>query len=157
MKKLLTILFSLLLVSCGTVKYIPTHEETIIHKVDSIAWHDSTIYHHIYNEHYKDYTGPEDTLYLETNYSRFRAWNDTTSNTLKGEAENKKDSIPTKIKWKERIVTRDSLVYVEKPYPVEITKEVKHIPGFCKFTIIWFVLSIIYIGIKVYLKFIKHE
>ena len=133
MRKLVTILLSLLLVGCSTIKYIPTHEETIIHQVDSIAWHDSTVFHHIYHEHYKDYTGPKDTLNLETAYSRFKAWNDSTSNTLKGEAINKADSIPVKTKWKEKIVYKDSLVTKEIPVPVEVVKEVKYIPGFCKF------------------------
>lgn len=151
------IIFSILLEGCGTIKYIPTHEETIIHQIDSIAWHDSTVFHHIYHEHYKDYAGPKDTLKLETSYSKFKAWNDSTLNILKGEAVNKEEDIPVKIKWKEKIVYKDSIKTKEVPVPVEIEKEVKYIPGFCKFTIFWFILSIIYIGIKIYLKFKKYE
>lgn len=156
MKKLIPItLFLLLLVGCGHTKYIPTKEETIVHYIDSIAWHDSTIFHHVYKEHYKDYAGPKDTLSLETEYSRFKAWNDSTANVINGEAENKDIDIPVQFKWKEKLVYKDSLVYVDKPYPVEVPKEIKYIPDFCKFTITWFILSIIYIGIRIYLKFKK--
>lgn len=153
MKKPLVILSLLLLVGCGNIRYIETKEQTITHYVDSIAWHDSTIYHHIYHEHYKDYTGPKDTLNLETTYSRFKAWNDSTSNTLKGEAVNKEDSIPVKIKWKEKVIQKDSLIYVEKPVPVEVEKKIKYIPKFFWFAFGWFILSIIFIVLKIYLKF----
>lgn len=153
MKKI--ILFSAILcmtIGCCTTKHLPPKETTIVHHIDSIAWHDSTIYHNIYHEYYKDYTGPTDTLNLETTYSKFRAWNDTTSNILKGEALNKEGTIPVDIKWKEKIVYTDSLVYIDKPYPVEVPKEVKYIPGFCKFTIAWFILTLLYILINIYFK-----
>lgn len=155
MKKFIILLFSILLVGCGTIKYVPIEKETVINYIDSITWHDSTIFHDIYHEYYKDYTGPKDTLKLETAYSEFKAWNDSTSNILKGEAKNKKDSIPIKIKWKERIVYKDSIVTKEVPVPVEIIKEIKHVPAFFWITLGWFILSILYIGIKIYLKFKK--
>lgn len=149
---LLLLVGALLCTGCCTIKHIPI-EKTEIHVKDSIAWHDSTIYHHIYKEHYKEYTGPLDTLTLETTYSKFKAWNDTTENLLKGEAYNKKDSIPEKIKWKEKIVYKDSIITKETQVPVEVIKKEKYIPGFYKFTLAWFILSIAVIMLAIYSKF----
>ena len=153
MKKLLICLFGIALIGCSTIKYLPVEETQIVHQIDSIAWHDSTVFHHIYKEHYKDYVGPTDTLNMETTYSSFRAWNDSTTNTLRGEAKNKIDSLPEKIKWKEKTVYKDSIRIKNIPYPVEVIKEVKHIPIFFWVTFGWFILTIIYIALKLYFKF----
>ena len=154
MKRLLPIILSLLLLDgCGHTKYIPIKEQVIVHQVDSIAWHDSTIVHNVYKEHYKDYTGLLDTLKMENTYSTFTAYNDTTANTLKGEIENKPISIPEKIKWKEKTVYKDSIQ--TKEVPVEVvetiikTKYPKTYWLFLGLTII----GMLYIGIKLYLKF----
>lgn len=155
MKKVLSIISFLLLVGCGTIKHIPTHEETVIHQIDSIAWHDSTIYHHIYKEHYKDYVNADDTLSLETSYSKFKAWNDTSNRKIVGEAINKEDSIPVKIKWKEKIVYKDSLIERKVYYPDTKIKEVKVYPKFFWFTLGWFILTILTIITFILLKIKK--
>lgn len=98
MRKILILICSLLLVGCSTIKYVPIENETIVNYVDSVCFRDSTVYHHIYKEHYKEYAGLLDTLRMETEYSKFTAYNDTTSNTLKGEAVNKDKDIPVQIK-----------------------------------------------------------
>lgn len=155
MKKLLIFLSILLGISaCCICKKIPqqTNTNTKTHVVDSIAWHDSTIYHNVYKEYYNDYTGLLDTLEMETTYSQFRAYVDTTAKLIKGKAENKKVDIPVQIKWKEKIVYKDSIREVEKPVPYEVTKEVTKYPKsywwFAGFTL----LAGIYLALKVYLK-----
>ena len=89
MKKGLMILIPLIITACGICKHNipPATDNTTVHVVDSIAWHDSTVYHHIYKEHYNDYKSLLDTLSLETFYSEFRAYVDTTDKLLKGEAQ----------------------------------------------------------------------
>ena len=156
MKNLLftLILIVLLTYSCGVCKHNipPVENNTVIHVVDSIVWHDSTIYHIVPKEIYKDYTALLDTMRLSTSYSEFAAYIDTTANLLKGFAKNTVDKIPVKTKWKERVVYKDSISYIKEPYPVEVVKEITKYPQsywwFMGFTILVFV----YFGIRIYLK-----
>lgn len=157
MKKILYLTVLLLLTfGCGvTKKTIQIDHVTETHYVDSTRWHDSTIYYIVPIERYRDYTSLLDTLRLETSLAKAEAYVDTTNNTLKGSIENKKDSIKTVIKWKERIVQKDSLVY--KEVPVEVEKEVTKYPKsywwFMGFTI----LAALYVALKVYMKIKFHK
>lgn len=152
----LILLLSILIgiAGCGICKpnLPPAENNTTTHVVDSIAWHDSTIYHIIPKEVYNDYTSLLDTLRLSTSYSAFESYVDTTYKTLKGSARNIVDKVPVQIKWKEKIVYKDSLVYIREPYPVEVVKEVTKYPKsywwFMGFTI----LACVFFGIKLYLK-----
>ena len=152
MKKILYLAALLLLTfGCGvTKKAVQIEHVTETHYVDSTRWHDSTIYYIVPIERYRDYTSLLDTLKLETSLAKAEAYVDTTNNTLKGSIENKKDSLKTVIKWKERIVQKDSLVY--KEVPVEVEKEVTKYPK----TYWWFmgisILAAVYVALKVFLK-----
>jgi hypothetical protein len=129
----------------------PQKEETIIHYVDSIAWHDSTVVTYLNKERYVDMVKPLDTLNLETTYARSQAYLDTAAKALKGSIENKTDvPLNTVIKWKEKIVTRDSIVTKEIPVevPVEVVKYPKSYWWFMAISI----LAALYAGIKLYLK-----
>ena len=153
MKKIIAIVTALILCfSCGVVKPTlpPATDTTVVHVVDSVAWHDSTVFHHVYKEIYNDYAGLLDTLSMSTSYSDFSAWVDTTKNVLKGKAENKDIEIPVKIKWKEKIVYKDSIKVVREPYPVEVVKEVK--THFFYEKILWALslAALIMIGFKIY-------
>ena len=155
MKKALIYLALIIGISaCCASRKVPTqtNTETHIHIVDSIAWHDSTVYHNIYKEYYNDYTSLLDTLNLETSYSEFKSYIDTSARLLKGEAKNKEIDIPVQIKWKEKIVYKDSIQTKEIPVPVEVTKEITKYPKsywwFMGFTL----LTGIYFALKVYLK-----
>lgn len=131
-------------------------EETIVHYIDSTIWHDSTVVNYLTKERYVDIRSIYDTLHLETSYAKAEAYVDTTYKGLKGTIENKSDvPVKTQIKWKERIVYRDSIRTVEKEVPVEVIKEVKVYPK----TYWWFmaisIAALVYIILKVYLKFKK--
>ena len=69
----------------------------------------------------------------------------------------KGDSIKTVIKWKERIVYRDSIEKVEVPVPVEVTKEVTKYPK----TYWWFmgftILTALYVALKIYMRIKFHK
>lgn len=155
-RNLIVLLLATLGISaCGIFKPVvpgPSEHE-VIRYIDSTIYHDSTVYHHIYKERYNDYSSLLDTLELSTSYSDFRSWVDTTQNLLKGTAENKEDSVPVKIKWKEKVVYKDSIQIKEIPVPVEVVKEVTKYPKsywwFMGFTIV----GLLYIGMKIYLKF----
>lgn len=152
MKKALLVLVSLLLLdSCGPIRKVIITEQTVVHHVDSVAYHDSTVYHDVYREHFKEYTGLLDTLRMENSYSTFTAYNDTTAKTLKGEVKNKSVSLPQVIKWKEKIVYKDSIQVKEVPVEVEVMKT--KYPTTYWLLLGFFVLTLIFIGIKIYLKF----
>ena len=157
MRKILYLAILLLLTfGCGTIKKTTIVDHiTETHYVDSTRWHDSTIYYTIPVERYRDYASLLDTLKLETSMATAEAYVDTTNNTLKGSIENKKDSLKTVIKWKERIVQKDSLVY--KEVPVEVEKEVTKYPR----TYWWFmgisILAAVYVALKIYMRIKFHK
>lgn len=137
----------ILLIGCKVPK-----EDVIFHEVDVTVWHHDTIYHHLNVESHSTYVPSRDTLEMETEYSRFKAWNQ--DSTLKGEAINKDVSIPVEVKWKERIVTVDSIrevpVYIDKP--VYVDKPVRYIPTIYYLFSGLGILSIIYIILKIWTK-----
>ena len=116
MKRLLFLIL-LLFVSCSTIKYVPVKEteyitvtETLVDTV--IKW--TPPIEKIVNET-KDTTST-----VETSLAKSTA---TVSNgTLHHNIENKKDSIKTKIVYKDKIVTK--IEYKEVPVEVEVEKKV---------------------------------
>ena len=156
MKKLALFFAIVLMVgACAVCKpnIPPAENNTTVHVIDSIAWHDSTVYHIVPKEIYNDYTSLLDTLRLSTSYSSFESYIDTTYKTLKGSARNTVDKVPVQIKWKEKIIYKDSIQYVKEPYPVEVVKEVTKYPKSYWWFMGFSILALIYIGIKIYLKF----
>lgn len=131
-------------------------EETVVHYIDSTRWHDSTIVSYLTKERYVDIRSIYDTLHLETSYATATAYVDTSYKALKGIIENK-DTVPvkTQIKWKERIVYKDSIRTVEKEIPVEVIKEVKVYPKTYWLFMAISIFALAYIILKVYLKFKK--
>ena len=155
---IILIFVSSILVNCGICKPTipPSTDTTVTHVIDSVAWHDSTIYHTVYKEIYNDYTDLLDTLRLSTTYSEFESYIDTTKNILKGSAKNKDIDIPVQIKWKEKIVYKDSVKIVEKPYPVEVEKIVYRHTFFDKLCWLISLLLIVYIGFRYILPKLLH-
>lgn len=97
-----------------------------------------------------------DTLKLETSYAKAEAYLDTANTVLRGTIENKSDvPVKTQIKWKEKIVYKDSIRIVEKEVPVEVIKEVKVYPKTYWLFMAISIAALAYIILKVYLKFIK--
>ena len=153
MKKLLPFLL-LAVVSCSTVKYVPVVEKEYVTVRDSVFFRDTTIKYQIEKERYTDYAGLLDTLRLSTEYASAEAYIDTTANLLKGRIENKPEK-EIQIKWKEKIVYRDSLIYKEKPYPVEVIKEVKYVPFIVKLLAWIGGIALLAVAAYIALKFIK--
>ena len=150
MKKWILLVCSILCLSCSISK--PIYKEVITYKqIDSIAWHDSTIYIYIPKERIVDIVPSYDTLKLETSVAKAEAFVDTLTHSLKGSIENKKDSIKWNIKWKEKIISKDSLVYKEVPYPVEVPTP--YTPKYVYWILGYTAITLIYFGIKLYLKF----
>ena len=134
MKKIIIWVISVLLVtSCGIAKPVVLNDTTVVnyHYIDSINYIDSTIVVPIYKEYYRDYADLLDTLKLETTLASAKAYIDTTNKKLTGEIQNKDTSIPYRIKWKEKIIYRDSIVYQREEVPVYVEVEKKYIPKWC--------------------------
>ena len=119
----------LALTNCRTIQYVPVEKVVTVHQIDSVAVHDTTVQYRLQTEYVKTYA--KDTLSLDTAYSEFRAWQDSTLNMLVGEAKNK-PSTEINYQWRERIVVRDSIVKQDVIVPYEIVKEVKYVPWYVK-------------------------
>lgn len=143
MKRLICLII-LLLTSCSTIKYVPvkkteyvTVTETLVDTV--IKW--APPIEKIVNET-KDTTST-----VETSLAKSTA---TVSNgTLHHSIENKKDSIKTKIVYKDKIVTKTE--YKEVPVEVEVVKKV--IPSWVYYSLGLNILVIIVFAIRLYFRF----
>lgn len=155
MKKLITIIIiGLCCFSCSTIKYVPIKGDTVVEYRDTTIYKDSIVY--TPKEVVKEIVPELDTLSMETSLAKATAYLDTTNRMLRGKIENKK-GITEQIKYKEKIVYRDSVVTQE--IPVEVIKEVK--VHFWYEKLLWilslgFVSILIYKGIQLYKKYIVH-
>lgn len=150
---ILGIIFCCLVGSCSSLKQVPIETKIQYRVVDSIAWHDTTVYNYINKERIVDIVPTYDTLRMETNVAKAESYIDTLTKTLRGSIENKDVEFSHTIKWKEKIIRKDSLVVQQ--IPVEVTKEVIKYPKSYWYLLGFFVISIVLLGIRLYLKFIK--
>lgn len=136
--------------SCRTQPPTVIQKEEIIWTYkDSITTRDSTVIIPI--ERYVDIVPIYDTLVLENSISVSHSWVDTTNHLLRGELKNK-NAIQYQVKYVERIVNSDSLVYKEvpKPYPV-VEYKVKR-PWWAWICLTWTIITILSIAWAVYRK-----
>lgn len=154
-KRALVFIFSAALVftACRTIQYVPVEHTEYVHVHDTTYFRDTTIKYQIEKERYTDYVGLLDTLKLSTDYASAQAYIDTTANLLKGSIESKPEK-QIVIRWKEKEVVRDSIVYKEKPVPVEVVK-VDHKMTFLQKLFFWLGIGLaaFYIG-KIALKYL---
>lgn len=135
------------MVACSTIKYVPTNSNTnikdsvVVNVIDSIRI--------IPVEVVKDIVPQYDTLHLETSLAKSIAYVDTTNHILRGSIENKND-IVYRIKYKDRIVYKDSISVKEVPIPVD--KIVYKHYWYEKYLIIFSILCLIGICIKLFIK-----
>ena len=154
MKKIIILILSILccITACKTIQYVPIKGDTQVEYRDTTIWRDSLIYTPV--EVVKEVVPELDTLNMETSLATATAYLDTTTNTLKGKIENKK-GITEKVKWREKIVYRDSIVTQEIPVPVEVEK-IKH-KHYWYEPILWVfaLMSLFYIIIYVLKKYVR--
>ena len=132
-------------------------EETVTRYVDSTIWHTDTNFFEIPVEIYRDYTGLLDTLRLENKYSIVWSAVDTNNMILLGELKSKNVKVPVEYKWKERIIYQDTTIFKEKeiPVPYPVVEEKRYIPNFAWICIVWAAISIVLLGLWLYVKFWK--
>lgn len=147
MKRWISLILIFILVACSTIKYVPTNSNTnikdsvVVNVIDSIRI--------IPVEVVKDIVPQYDTLHLETSLAKSIAYVDTTNHILRGSIENKND-IVYRIKYKDRIVYKDSISVKEVPIPVD--KIVYKHYWYEKYLIIFSILCLIGICIKLFIK-----
>ena len=143
MKRILFLIL-LLFVSCSTIKYVPVKETEYVTVTETIV---DTVIKWAPPIEKVDKETKDTTSTVETSLAKSTA---TVSNgTLHHTIENKKDSIKTKIVYKDKIVTKTE--YKEVPVEVEVVKKV--VPGWCWWLLGINILAIIVFAIRLYFRF----
>lgn len=95
-----------------------------------------------------------DTLQMEIETAKAKAYLDTTRMILKGELESKK-ATQKEIVEVTKIVERVDTVFIEKPVPYEVIKEVKYIPKVYKYSMFFSLSILAFFFIKIFLTLKK--
>ena len=138
---------------CRTIQYIPIETGTTVNVRDSIRWEirDSVVIREA--TRYKDMAWLGDSLRIQGQRSRMWAVADTAKGAIVGGLEEDKVEEKTRIVYKDRWKVRDSLVF--KEIPVEIEKPVRYIPRWVWWSLAFNILTILGIGLIIYLKMKK--
>ena len=143
MKRILFLIL-LLFVSCSTIKYVPVKETEYVTVTETIV---DTVIKWAPPIENVDKETKDTTSTVETSLAKSTA---TVSNgTLHHTIENKKDSIKTKIVYKDKIIKQTE--YKEVPVEVEVEKKV--VPGWCWWLLGINILAAIVFAIRLYFRF----
>ena len=137
---------------CSTTRYATVSgvEKEVTNYKDSIRIRDSVVV--IPVERIVDVVPVYDTLRLETTQARAKAYVDTTLHLLKGSIENK-DKAKTKVREVIRFVEKIDTLYIEKPVPYEVEKQVRYVPAIYKLSLIFMIATIALTVIRLILKY----
>ena len=143
MKRLLLFIL-LLFVSCSTIKYVPVKETEYVTVTETIV---DTVIKWTPPIEKVDKETKDTTSTVETSLAKSTA---TVSNgTLHHTIENKKDSVKTKIVYKDKIIKQTE--YKEVPVEVEVEKKV--VPSWCWWMLGINILAAIVFAIRLYFRF----
>ena len=143
MKRLICLII-LLFTSCSTIKYIPVKETEYVTVTETLV---DTVIKWVPPIEKTDKETKDTTSTVETSLAKSTA---TVSNgTLHHSIENKKDSIKTKIVYKDKIIKQTE--YKEVPVEVEVEKKV--VPSWCWLLLVINILAIIVFAIRLYFRF----
>lgn len=140
---LIAVVSAVLIASCTTVRYVPVETVKEVHVRDSVYFRDTLVRVELEKARLSDFCDVNDTLVLSTDLARSTAYLDTTSGKLKGTLENIKQYVEKNVPLKEKIVYKDSVVYQDRPVPVEVEKVVKVVPKFWRVFGILGILSLV--------------
>lgn len=144
---ILLVMICVSFVGCGSVKYVPVGTDTVIEYRDTTIYLTDTVTIEIPKEVVKEIV-PEDTIsVLSTSLARSeaRVEKGMLTHTLEqnGTLKTQIDTIVT-IKYVDR--------YINKELPIEVVKEVKHIPNWCWWSLIINIVVVLLIVFRIYLK-----
>ena len=148
----LFIVFLLSFVGCSTTRYVPVKEvekEVTNHK-DSIRIRDSIVV--IPVERIVDVVPAYDTLKMETTQAKAKAYVDTTLHLLRGSIENK-DKAKIEVREVVKFVEKIDTLYIEKPVPYEVEKQVRYVPAIYKLSLIFMIATIVLAVIRLILRY----
>ena len=148
----LFIIFLLSFMGCSTTRYVPVKEiekEVTNHK-DSIRIKDSIVV--IPVERIVNIVPVYDTLKMETTQARAKAYVDTALHLLRGSIENK-DKAKTEVREVIKFVERTDTLYIDKPVPYEVEKQVRYVPAIYKLSLIFMIATIVLTVIRLILKY----
>ena len=130
--------------SCSTIKYVPVKETEYVTVTEALV---DTVIKWMPPVEKADKETKDTTSTVETSLAKSTA---TVSNgTLHHTIENKKDSIKTKIVYKDKIIKQTE--YKEVPVEVEVVKKV--VPGWCWWMLGINILAAIVFTIRLYFRF----
>ena len=137
---------------CSTTRYAPVKdiEKEVTNHKDSIRIRDSIVV--IPVERIVDIVPAYDTLKLETTQARAKAYVDTTLHLLKGSIENK-DKTKTEVREVVKFVEKIDTLYIEKPVPYEVEKQVRYVPAIYKLSLIFMIAAIVLTVLRLILRY----
>ena len=137
---------------CSTTRYVPAKEieKEVTNYKDSIRIKDSIVV--IPVERIVDIVTVYDTLEMETTQARAKAYVDTTFHLLRGSIENK-NKAKTEVREVVKLVVRTDTVYVEKPVPYEVEKQVRYVPAIYKLSLIFMIATIVLTVLRLILRY----
>ena len=137
---------------CSTTRYVPVKEveKEVTNYKDSICIRDSIVVIPI--ERIVDVAPVYDTLKMETTQARAKAYVDTTLHLLRGSIENK-DKAKTEVREVVKFVERIDTLYIEKPVPYEVEKQVRYVPAIYKLSLIFMIATIVLTVIRLILRY----
>lgn len=115
-KALMLVGIVLMIAACSRKIYIPVEKTVTV--TETVR--DTVVQVQIEKEYVKNIT-PDTTSTVETKYARSTATYHGESGLLEHDIENKQDSIPVKVVYKDKEVIKE----IPAPYPVEVEKKVE--------------------------------
>ena len=148
----LFIIFIFTFIGCSTTRYATVSgvEKEVTNHRDSIRIRDSIVVIPI--ERIVDVVPTYDTLRLETTQAKAKAYVDTTLHLLRGSIENK-DKAKTEVREVVKFVEKTDTLYIEKPVPYEVEKQVRYVPAIYKLSLIFMIATIVLAVIRLILKY----
>lgn len=135
------------LCGCSTVKYVPIESETKVIQKDSLIYVRDTITIEVPKEIIKEIVPADTTSYLETSVAKSEA------RLEKGQLHHSLEQSGTiKTIVDTCYVTRVEEKVVYQDRPVEVPKEIKHIPSWAWWSLIFNIVTLLFVAFKIYLK-----
>ena len=150
--KFLFAVFLLSFMGCSTTRYVPVKEieKEVTNYKDSIRIRDSIVV--IPVERIVDIVPQYDTLKMETTQAKAKAYVDTTLHLLRGSIENK-NKAKTEVREVIKFVERTDTLYIDKPVPYEVEKQVRYVPAIYKLSLIFMIVTIVLTVIRLILRY----
>ena len=144
--------FLLSFMGCSTTRYVPAREveKEVTNYKDSIRIRDSIVV--IPVERIVDIAPVYDTLKMETTQARAKAYVDTTLHLLRGSIENK-NKAKVEVREVVKFVERTDTLYIDKPVPYEVEKQVRYVPAIYKLSLIFMIATIALTVIRLILRY----